>query len=297
MSCRVLTCLLLIGAICFCPGIRPDASAQEVVAVLSSELGPYLEAFEGFRETMGHPVPVVSLSAGQPRIGRKTRVVVAFGSKAALESFPPDVALIYCMAPGTRLDPEARPGPTVKISMLPQARVMLAALRELQPGLSRLAVFWVLEAAESYLEQMHQAGKELGIEIAAEKLEHVDELPDRLRALVARGADALWVPPDPLLINAQSFSVIREFSWANDVPFFAPTAGFVEEGAVAAIAVGFPQIGVAAAMAAQQILAGESMPGEIYPEASEITLNLKAAANAGLHIPPEVSRGAHKVVP
>ena len=59
--------------------IRTVGAAQEVVVVLSSELDPYLQAYDGFKETFGNPVPVVSLSAGRPEIGLNTRVVVAFG--------------------------------------------------------------------------------------------------------------------------------------------------------------------------------------------------------------------------
>ena len=297
MPFRVKKSLLLMVAACFWPGFQREVAAQEVVAVLSSELGPYLEAYEGFKEAMGHPVPVVSLSAGEPKVGRKTRIVEAFGSKAALEKYPADAVLIYCMAPGTKLEAGGRKGVTIGISMLPRAREVIAAVRQIQPMLNRLAVFWVLDTTEDYLQQMKAAAAELQIEILDEQLQDADDLPDRLRALMNKKADALWLPPDPLLINAQSFSVIKEFSWANDVPFYAPTAGFVEAGAVASVAVSFKRVGLTVAQVVQQVLSGETMPDGIYPEESETTLNLTAAAQTGLQISAEVKRRVHKVVP
>lgn len=271
--------------------------AQEVVAVLSSELGPYLEAYGGFRARLGYPVPVVSLSAGQPRIGSRTRVVVAFGSKAAQEKYPDEVTLIYCMAPGTMPKGDERSGPTVHVSMLPQAERLMGALKEIQPRMRRLAVCWMLEGFATYREQLAGAAETLGVELVGSSLGSVDELPDRLRALMGKQVDALWLPPDPLLINAQSFAILREFSRANDVPLYAPTAGFVAEGAVASVAVSFVQVGQKAAALVEQLLAGETLPQNVYPEECEISLNLEAAADSGLRVPEAVIARATQVMP
>ena len=222
--------------------IQTAGAAQEVVVVLSSELDPYLQAYEGFKESFGPSVPVVSLSAGRPRIGLNTRVVVAFGGKTALEKYPSEVALIYCMSPGTDLSGLERKGATVRVNMLPRGRDVVGKLKEIQPLMKRLVVFWVLDVTESYLQSVMQVEDDLKVEIVAERLDHADDLPDKLRALMGKNADALWLPPDPLLINPHSFSVIKEFSWANDMPLYVPTAGFVEAGAVDAVSVSFRHI-------------------------------------------------------
>ena len=47
----------------------------------------------------------------------------------------------------------------------------------------------------------------------------------------------------------------------------------------------------------QAILEDGAIPQEVYPGNSEITLNLEAAASAGLRIPEEVTRRAGKVLP
>lgn len=271
--------------------------AQEVVAVLSSDLAPYREAYQGFAEALGRPVSMVSLQAGRPRIGRDTRVVVAFGGKAATEEYSGDLTLVYCMAPGTTLDPGQRQGPTVRINMLPVAGQIADALRELQPPLRHLAVLWITDTMTDYAAQMRQAGGEAGMEVSAEHLGDPDQLPDSLRRLIGKGVEALWLPPDPLLINAGSFALLREFSRANKVPLYAPTAGFAEEGAVAAVGVSFAQNGRTAAQTVLGILAGRKMPDEIYPDECEITLNLGAAAEVGLRFSPGAQSRAHKIIP
>lgn len=275
--------------------IRTVGAAQEVVVVLSSELDPYLQAYDGFKETFGNPVPVVSLSAGRPEIGLNTRVVVAFGGKAAVEKYPSEVALVYCMSPGTDLSGLERRGPTVRINMLPRGREVVESLKSIQPLMKRLVVFWVLDVTKSYYQSMVKVGNDLEVDILAERLDHADDLPDKLRALMGKNVDALWLPPDPLLINPHSFSVIKEFSWANDMPLYGPTAGFVEAGAVAAVSVSFRHIGQIAADMVSNILEGGQPSGNVYPRESQITVNQQAASKVGLQIPAEVMHQAFKV--
>jgi hypothetical protein len=285
--CLLAWCCLWAGA----------AGAQEVMAVLSSDLAPYREAYQGFAEALGRPVSAVNLQVGRPRIASDTRVVAAFGGKAAVETYPGDLALVYCVAPGTTLDPGQRQGPTVRINMLPVAGQVAGALRELQEPLRHLGVLWITDAMTEYAGQLRQAGGEAGMEVSAEQLGDPDQLPDSLRRLIGRGVEALWLPPDPLLINAGSFALLREFSRANKVPLYVPTAGFAEEGAVAAVGVSFAQNGRTAARAALDLLAGRELPGEIYPDECEITLNLGAAAAVGLRFPPAVQNRARRIIP
>src|SRR4051812_36841949 len=75
-------------------------NSPPVVAVLSSQSGPYLEAFAAFQQELGRSVPVVPLEKDAPRLPPGTRTVVAFGGKAALAAYPSDVNLVYCLAPG-----------------------------------------------------------------------------------------------------------------------------------------------------------------------------------------------------
>ncbi len=82
---------------------RHEAAAEPVVAVLSSDLAYYQEAFQGFQKAWAGPVAAVNLKSGKARIDSDTRVVVAFGAKAALQPYPDGVTVIYCMAPGTQL--------------------------------------------------------------------------------------------------------------------------------------------------------------------------------------------------
>lgn len=272
------------------------AFAQEVVAVLSSELGPYREAFEGLQEALGHSVPSIPLTEGPPRISLETRVVVAFGGKAAQWSYPDRIVLIYGMAPGTTLGLRDRKGFSIGVNILPRAATILTRLKEMQPNLKRLAVLWSSKSIEEYLREIQKASESIGVEILSERLNSPGELPDRLRGLFGK-INAFWLLPDPPLVNSQTLSILKEYSWSNDIPFYAPTAGFVQQGATASISSSFREIGRAAGMAARKALEGDLTQGTVYPEREEVTVSRKAAEAAGFQIPREALEKADKVLP
>ncbi len=270
--------------------------AQEVVVVLSSQLAPYTEAHAGFLDSLGRSAEAVSMTASTVEIPTETRVVATFGTKAALVSYPETMALVHCMAPGASIESALRSPKTVRVHLLPPPSQILESLRLLQPGLQRLGVLQVLQTPKHFISEMRLAAEGYGIEILNEHLKSAEELPEHLRSLMKRDIDALWLPPDPLLINPQSISVIREFSWSNDIPFYAPTSGLAESGATASVAPSFRQIGVAAAIEVRRILAGERIQQDVYPKQIEITVNEASAEQAGLSLAPAALKAADEII-
>jgi hypothetical protein len=129
-------------------GVFPSPSlAQELTVVLSSNLSPYVEAFEGFRMAWDRPIHRVDLVDGQvPNLPSETRIVVPFGGQAALASYPSDVVVIYCLSPGVTLKSRAHRNRAVKIAMTPSATETMKRLKVVQPTLRRLGVFWVSDS-------------------------------------------------------------------------------------------------------------------------------------------------------
>lgn len=271
------------------------ARADEVVVVMSSKLDAYQQALEGFQEAFGGAVPAMGV-ADPLRLPNDVRIVVAFGGKAAQAKYPKNIALVYCMAPAIKLEQSGRFGPSVQIQMLPRADAVLLRFKDIQPTMKRLAVLWASDSLEEYAEGLREASAAAGIKIFSERLDGPDEIPERLRAINGK-VDALWLSPDPLLVNAQTFSVIKEFSWSNNIPFYAPTAALTEKGAAASISSSYREIGRAAAQAVRRLLSGTSAGSTIYPEKADVTVNLSAAARSGLRIENEAARRADRVIP
>ncbi len=270
---------------------RP-AAAQEVVAVLASEQRAQRETFESFLAVFGKPVPVVPMGEEIPAAAK---VVVAFGGKAAIQRYPGRVTLIYAIAPGLVVGPETHDGRSIKVMMEPESAALLTALLALQPRLKRLTVLWSSANRAPAVARLAKMGAARGIAVDADRLEHARDLPDRLRRLEGK-VDAIWLPPDPLLINENNFETIKQFSYDNNIPFYAPTEGLAEHGAIAALSISSKEMGRQAAVAAKSVLDGGEVAAELYSEKIRVTVNRAAAEQAELTVPAEALNSADKVL-
>ena len=274
----------------------PQAWGAEVVAVLSSSLGPYQQALAGFAEEYGRPVTSQVLSQGEPAIASDTRLIVAIGGKAAVHSYPSRLPVLYFMAPGTYVSTTDRGAPMIKIYMTPSASVTLHKLKEIQPAMTTLGILTVSNGRDEFNLQMLGVGRSLGVNVIIENLASVDELPDHLRSLKSK-INALWVPPDPLLLTPRNFKMMNEFCRSNDIPFYVSTAQLVELGATGHITTSFKDIGRCAGETAKKVLAGKYQGDKVYPERFETILNSAAIKKADSPLSPEAVRHADKVIP
>jgi hypothetical protein len=270
--------------------LAPTASVwakNDTVAVLSSDLAPYTEALAGFQEELGQPVDLIRLTEGAPRIKGQPRVIVAFGGKAVRQKYPDSSILIYCMAPGTQVGINDHNGVSVEISMMPEPAVLLSKLKAIQPGVKRLAMLWSSPAFESYARAASREGPRMGVEILADRLSKPGELPGRLREIQDK-VDALWLPPDPLLVNGANIVILTQFSRSNRVPLYSAVAGLTDQGAVASLSSTYRDFGRAAGRAAKKALEGGVLTPEFYPSQITLIINRQSGLKAGIDIPDEL---------
>lgn len=265
---------------------------EQVAAVFSSETGPYQEALTGLKQGFQGGLPTFFLSKGEPKIPNSARVILIFGSKAALRSYPDDTILIIAMAPGA----EVRMENAIEIRMEPEAGTLLSSLRRIQPAMKRLGVLWAFGGFKDHLNELGKVAEARGITIENARVKSSSDLPDHLRSLYGK-VDALWIPPDPLLLNATSLPVLVEFSKSNKVPLYVPTGGLVEQGATAAVGTSFRQIGITAGVAARNALKSPPKERRLHAERVELVIGKTAAAQVGLHLSQEALAAADKVLP
>jgi hypothetical protein len=290
-----LKTLFVLGV--FASVLASNASAQSIRAVLSADSRPYQEAWEGFQEELGSAAVMnIAGAPGNDPSAYTESVIVAFGSKAALEEYPRGAKLIMVMAPAVGGRRRGK-GPVPHVAMTPSPKILLASLRALQPGLKRLAVVWKSEFyGAEYQALLLEAGKALGIEIRSVEVGESENIPDQLRSLYAR-VDAVWMPPDPLVINESNFLMFRDFSLSNRVPLYVPVPSLAELGATASVAVSFRAVGRASAHAALQALSGGELPTLTFAEHAETVLNGASAAKVGLAIDAETQKTLSRVIP
>ena len=283
----LLFCLLLSGV---------SQAKEDVVAVLSSELQPYVVALQEFQNSFGKNVTTLHLAQQPFVLQGHPQVAVAFGGKAALQHYPEETTLVYCMAPGTYLMPTDYKNVVIQVSMMPKPASVLFKIKALQPSIKHLAVLWSSPSFGSYVTLLQKIGKGAGIEILGARLEKPEGLPDRLREWEGQ-ADALLVTADPTLISDQNTIVIAQFAWANHTPFYAAIQGMADKGAAASFSVSFSDIGRASSQAAKAALSRKFVEPIFYADESETTINVSAAAKAGLTIDPSTLRHHEKVIP
>lgn len=258
------------AALLLCAAGLP-ARAGEVAAVLSSGSGAYTEAYDAFSRAFQGQTDLVDASAVPAALPVDVRYVAAFGARAVALAYPAGTHRVYALAPLP-----SRAQDWHEISMLPEPAAALAAFKELQPGLARLAVFWSSYPGDKYMAALRKQGQVSGVDIVPARLSSPDQFPQRLRSLMGE-MDAFWLMPDPVLITQNSLMILAAFACSNSVPFYAPTHALLRNGATAVLAPNFADAGTAAARAVAVLRAGGKLPPVIYADSQPLSVNFDQA--------------------
>ena len=256
----------------------PRAAEAKVVVVLSAELAPYQDALAGLKESVPDATSVL-LKDGQADVGAAD-VVVALGGQAALADYPSKAGLVVAMV----ADPKVKPSRKhTRVTMLSDANVLFSKIKAIQPGISKLAAFGVESSYDGFLKALGAAAAANGAALVTKKVNKIDDLVGALRGM--NGAEALWIPPDPLLVNPDTFKLMSGFCTAGKVGLYAPATGLAKFGALAGVAPSFKEIGRAAGRAAASLEGGSDPGASVDPSKSEVMINATTAKAIGLAVP------------
>jgi putative ABC transport system substrate-binding protein len=174
----------------------------------------------------------------------------------------------------------------------------LETLKAVAPRISRVAVVWNRESAgwEPYWRELHLAASKLNIVLHSVEFQRSKDL-DAVFSEIERGrAEALLTLTDTVL-NFERSRVVA-FAARRKLPAVYDFLIYVEDGGLAAYAPDLRDLFRRAALQVDKILKG-ARPGEIpieRPTKFEFHLNLKAAQELGLDVPPSVVLRADKVI-
>ena len=290
---KALLCLearaLSLGFLLFCCAGLP---ASSIVAVLSGNQVPYQEALEGLKATVGGQVDSAVLP-DKPDLSQ-AKVVVTFGTQAAMENYPNQLQ-VYALVPDETARPGSSRGKPTRVEMLPQPEVLAEHVLQLQPNLKALAAINVNDGYTAFLDQLEAALAAKGVVLVRANVDGAGDLPAALRKAKDK-AQGLWMPPEPLLLNLQNFNLAVTFCDSFGIALYAPVASLAKIGALAGIAPGFKDVGSAAGKAAQARLAGGG-DEVVYPHRTVVALNTDTAAKAGITFSPEARKSADAVYP
>jgi ABC-type uncharacterized transport system substrate-binding protein len=181
--------------------------------------------------------------------------------------------------------------------MIDLAGKRLALLREVVPGLGRLAMLANVGNPAIALEmsEVQAAARTLGLEVATSDIRRGEDIAPAFEALKGR-ADALYVCSDPL-VRTNGIR-INTLALGARLPTMHSNRDYVEAGGLMSYGANFPDLYRRAAHYVDKILGG-AKPADLpvqQPTKFELVINLKTAKGLGLEVPPQLLVLADEVI-
>ena len=171
----------------------------------------------------------------------------------------------------------------------------LELLKEIVPRLSHVAVLGTI-LRTSVIKEMELAAGALKVKLQYLVVRGPKDIETAFREARKRRADAVLVLSSPILESART--QVADLAAKNRLPAIYHVAEFVEAGGLMSYGVSFIDMYRRAATYVDKILKG-AKPADLaveQPTKFELVINLKAAKQIGLTIPPNVLARADKVI-
>lgn len=164
-------------------------------------------------------------------------------------------------------------------------RAQLALIREILPKARTLGVLYNPgEAASQYgIKQIQRYAPEFGFQLLATAVNAVSEVRPVSENLVGR-VDAIFLSSDNTVIGGLPGALSVGFQ--RRLPVFVGDSGSVERGGIAAVSVGYRELGRRTGELVDRFLRGERNIPPIIAQGVEVYLNRKAAQMMGVELPP-----------
>jgi putative ABC transport system substrate-binding protein len=177
----------------------------------------------------------------------------------------------------------------------------LQLLREVVPGLSRVAALWHPNAYSErtmagVLNEIEVAARTLGLQLQLVPAVGPDDFVSAFAAMVREHVDALIVMPSPMLFG--EYRRIVSIAANSRLPAMGAAREFVDLGGLMSYGANLPDLARQSATYVDKILKG-AKPAELpaeQPIKFELALNLKTAKALGLELPANLLATADEVI-
>lgn len=172
--------------------------------------------------------------------------------------------------------------------------------REMNPALAKVGVVWNAAEAnsEAQVKVARKACADLGIELMESTVDNSSGVAEAAGALVARGAEALWVGGDVTVMTAADSLIAT--AKKNGIPVFTVIPPNVKKGALFDLGADYPEVGRLAGNLAGEILNGRSPASvpitNVMPEMLAVNLQATKDLKATWKITDDMVKRANLVI-
>ncbi len=223
-------------------------------------------------------------------------ILVAMGPLAAQAAHEvvPNVPMVFCMIqePG-RLG--IAPGPnTTGVAFTIPVKNQLAAFRMVNPRGVRVGVLYNEGNVGRLIEEAQKAAALVRLVLVTRPVASERDVPQALRTLLtgAEAADAIWIPPDPVLLGEESQRHILGEAAKAGKPVYSFTPSLVEKGALVSNGPDLVSIGELVGELVNRLGAGERGRIEMLVPRAELVINKRMAGKLKIEIAPDVLKSA-----
>jgi putative ABC transport system substrate-binding protein len=174
----------------------------------------------------------------------------------------------------------------------------LELIRDVVPKISRMAVFGTSDQPGNAqtLKETEVAARNFGVEIQVLYVTNSKDLEAAFQTARKSRSDAGLVLSSAVIFSQRP--QIARLAADNRLPIMFPQSEYVEDGGLMSYAPNYPDMSRRAAYYVDKILKG-AKPADLpveQPTKFELLINLKAAKQIGLTIPPNVLARADRVI-
>jgi putative ABC transport system substrate-binding protein len=298
MKSRTLAVLLLAAPL----------PAAEVAVLKSSDVGAWRPAIDALRRAASaHTLTEFDLRNDRAEADRvvaslkgRAAVLVALGPLAAQagREGAPEIPLVFGMIqdPG-RLNLLATAGVT-GVAFSTPVKNQLAAFRMVNPKGVRVGVIYSAEASGKLVQEAQKAAPIVRLLVVERPVASEREIPEALRAMLKgeQAVDALWIPPDPVLLGDETRRFLLSETLKAGRPVYSSLSALVGEGALVASGPDLVSIGELAGELVNRVSGGErNAKIEMAVPRGELVVNKRIADKMKIEISADALKAANKV--
>ncbi|MFI5182856.1 MAG: ABC transporter substrate-binding protein [Vicinamibacteria bacterium] len=284
------------------------ASAADIAVLKSTDAPAWRPALDALRRSVpNHTVTEYDLKNERAEADRilgtlkgKGAILVALGplaAQAARETLP-ESPLVFGMVQDPAKAGLAVAQGVTGVGFAIPVKNQLAAFRLVNPRGVRIGVIFNEANTGRLVQEARTAASVVRLVLVERPVAADKDVPEALRSLLkgSDSIDALWIPPDPVLLADEARRYILSETLKAGKPVYSFSAALVSEGALVSDGPDVASTGEQLAELVNRLAAGEKGKIEMMIPKGELVVNKKMADKLKLEIPSDALRAASKVL-